>query len=176
MEYELVYGLPKAEVLAQMAEELTEAAQAALKLRRAMDGGNPTPISVDTGMNNLIEELADCQLCEDIFFHGMATQCVNHAYREIDRIKSEKMERWETRLESAKMRLYAVAVGTKDTIKDIITVSAINPAPILCGGLIKWGSSMRPLRSIITAHTAAHCSIILLPLRVLCWTIRTRWA
>lgn len=38
MEYELVYGLPKAEVLAQMAEELTEAAQAALKLRRAMDG------------------------------------------------------------------------------------------------------------------------------------------
>ena len=131
MEYELVYGLPKAEVLAQMAEELTEAAQAALKLRRAMDGGNPTPISVDTGMNNLIEELADCQLCEDIFFHGMATQCVNHAYREIDRIKSEKMERWETRLESAKMRLYAVAVGTKDTIKDIITVSAINPAPAM---------------------------------------------
>ena len=49
MEYELVYGLPKAEVLAQMAEELTEAAQAALKLRRAMDGANPTPISVDTG-------------------------------------------------------------------------------------------------------------------------------
>jgi hypothetical protein len=42
MEYELVYGLPKAEVLAQMAEELTEAAQAALKLRRAMDGANPT--------------------------------------------------------------------------------------------------------------------------------------
>lgn len=40
MEYELVYGLPKAEVLAQ----------AALKLRRAMDGANPTPISVDTGM------------------------------------------------------------------------------------------------------------------------------
>lgn len=92
MEYELVYGLPKAEVLAQMAEELTEAAQAALKLRRAMDGANPTPISVDTGMKNLIEELADCQLCEDIFFHGMATQCVNHAYREIDRIKSEKIE------------------------------------------------------------------------------------
>lgn len=30
--------------------------------------------------------------------------------------------------------------------------------------------------SITTAHTAARCSIILLPLRVLCWTIRTRWA
>lgn len=89
MEYELVYGLPKAEVLAQMAEEFTEAAQAALKLRRAMDGANPTPISVDTGMKNLIEELADCQLCEDIFFHGMAERCISHAYREIDRIKSD---------------------------------------------------------------------------------------
>lgn len=52
MEYELVYGLPKAEVLAQMAEEFTEAVQAALKLRRAMDAANPTPISVDTGMKN----------------------------------------------------------------------------------------------------------------------------
>ena len=46
-----------------------------------------------------------------------------------DQMMGSSMERWETRLESAKMRLYAVAVGTKDTIKDIITVSAINPAP-----------------------------------------------
>ena len=42
--------------------------------------------------------------------------------------------------------------------------------------LDKMGSSMRPLRSITTAHTAAHYSIIRLPLRVLCWTIRTKWA
>lgn len=70
MEYELVYGLPKAEVLAQMAEELTEAAQAALKLRRAMDGGNPTPISVDTGMNNLIEELRTVSFARIFSFTG----------------------------------------------------------------------------------------------------------
>lgn len=43
-------------------------------------------------------------------------------------------------------------------------------------GFFDAPASMRPLRSIITAHTAAHCSIILFPLRVLCWTIRTRWA
>lgn len=48
--------------------------------------------------------------------------------------------------------------------------------PNIVRRLDKMGFSMRPLRSIITAHTAAHCSIILLLLRVLCWTIRTRWA
>lgn len=35
--------LPKTEILAQVAEEASELAQAALKLRRALDGTNPTP-------------------------------------------------------------------------------------------------------------------------------------
>lgn len=35
--------LPKTEILAQLAEEASELAQAALKLRRALDGTNPTP-------------------------------------------------------------------------------------------------------------------------------------
>lgn len=38
--------LPKTEILAQLAEEASELAQAALKLRRALDGANPTPKSV----------------------------------------------------------------------------------------------------------------------------------
>lgn len=38
--------LPKTEILAQLAEEASELAQAALKLRRALDGTNPTPKSV----------------------------------------------------------------------------------------------------------------------------------
>ena len=33
--------LPKTEILAQLAEEASELAQAALKLRRALDGTNP---------------------------------------------------------------------------------------------------------------------------------------
>jgi hypothetical protein len=39
--------LPKTEILAQLAEEASELAQAALKLRRALDGTNPTPKCVE---------------------------------------------------------------------------------------------------------------------------------
>lgn len=39
--------LPKTEIMAQLAEEASELAQAALKLRRALDGTNPTPKSVE---------------------------------------------------------------------------------------------------------------------------------
>lgn len=35
--------LPREKILAQLAEEASELAQAALKLRRALDGTNPTP-------------------------------------------------------------------------------------------------------------------------------------
>ena len=42
--FEKIKGrLGEAEVLAQLAEACTELAQAALKLRRALDGKNPTP-------------------------------------------------------------------------------------------------------------------------------------
>lgn len=39
--------LPPTEILAQMAEEHSEGAQAALKLRRALDGTNPTPKTIE---------------------------------------------------------------------------------------------------------------------------------
>lgn len=51
--------LPKTEILAQLAEEASELAQAALKLRRALDGTNPTPKSVEECEANLMEEFAD---------------------------------------------------------------------------------------------------------------------
>lgn len=43
--------LPKTEILAQLAEEASELAQAALKLRRALDGTNPTPKSIAERQN-----------------------------------------------------------------------------------------------------------------------------
>lgn len=55
--------LPETEILAQLAEEAAELAQAALKLRRAIDGTNPTPKSVDECKANLLEEIADVSLC-----------------------------------------------------------------------------------------------------------------
>ena len=51
--------LPEEELLAQLAEECSEAAKAALKLRRARDGVNPTPVSEEEAFGNLVEELAD---------------------------------------------------------------------------------------------------------------------
>lgn len=50
--------LPEEELLAQLAEECSEAAKAALKLRRARDGVNPTPVSEEEAFSNLVEELA----------------------------------------------------------------------------------------------------------------------
>lgn len=55
--------LPKTEILAQLAEEASELAQAALKLRRALDGTNPTPKSVEQCENALIKEYADVIVC-----------------------------------------------------------------------------------------------------------------
>ena len=44
--------LPEEELLAKLAEECSEAAKAALKLRRARDGVNPTPVS-ETSLRSL---------------------------------------------------------------------------------------------------------------------------
>ena len=48
--------LPETEVLAQLAEEAAELAQAALKLRRVLDGTNPTPLSESEARAALAEE------------------------------------------------------------------------------------------------------------------------
>lgn len=63
--------LPKTEILAQLAEEASELAQAALKLRRALDGTNPTPKSVEECRKAFEEEYADVMVCihtlQDVF-------------------------------------------------------------------------------------------------------------
>ena len=55
--------LPEKEILAQLAEECAELAQAALKLRRALDGTNPTPRSEAECREALQEEIADVLVC-----------------------------------------------------------------------------------------------------------------
>ena len=83
--------LPQEEILAQLAEEAAELAQAALKLRRAMDMTNPTPVTVQEAGNRLLEEIADVIVCENQIF-GI-DWCV------IDEICTRKLGRWEGRLE-----------------------------------------------------------------------------
>lgn len=46
-----------------LAEECTELAHASLKVARILRGENPTPVTFDQGMKNMIEEVSDVILC-----------------------------------------------------------------------------------------------------------------
>lgn len=91
------------EILAQLAEEFSEGAQAALKLRRALDGVNPTPITVDDAASNLVEELADVIHCAAVFFgqelgEDDAGNTFNDVCDSILKIAGQKHDRWLKRL------------------------------------------------------------------------------
>ena len=83
--------LPKTELLAQMAEEAAELSQAALKLRRALDGANPTPVPAGAAWNALLEEYGDVLNCGDALLTGLdMSLCAE--------MRSKKMVRWKARL------------------------------------------------------------------------------
>ena len=99
--------LPKTEILAQLAEETSELAQAALKLRRALDGTNPTPKSVAECEANLMEEFSDISnavtaLCDAWFGDDLDSEC--EFWDAEHEIEYAKYKRWLSRLE-AKERL-----------------------------------------------------------------------
>ena len=86
--------LPETEILAQLAEESSELAQAALKLRRALDGTNPTPKSVEEGRKALEEEYADVVNCI------IALDMDDVAFDRMRKMQYEKEVRWLSRLEA----------------------------------------------------------------------------
>ena len=59
----IVKHLSLSERVAQLAEEAAELAQAAMKYRRALDGVNPTPVTLEQACDNLDEEVADVLAC-----------------------------------------------------------------------------------------------------------------
>lgn len=83
--------LPREELLCQLAEEASELAQAALKLRRVTDGTNPTPVTYDNALGDVYEEAADVILCLQLCGIDISSSIVNNT---IDR----KIKRWQTRL------------------------------------------------------------------------------
>lgn len=89
--------LPDTEILAQLAEKASELAQAALKLRRALDGTNPTPKDIEECRYNILEEFADVLNCinayccdDDFVFHNFTTRAI--------KIRHKKLDRWLSRL------------------------------------------------------------------------------
>ena len=94
--------LPKTEILAQLAEEASEMAQAALKLRRALDGTNPTPKSVVECLENIQEEMADVFVCLTMFGKSAERDGIliyNRYMEKVIKIEDEKEARWLHRLQ-----------------------------------------------------------------------------
>lgn len=79
------------------------AAKAALKLRRARDGVNPTPVSEEEAFSNFVEELADIYLCSIVLFGGElddddpCNMCDAVGDRMVE-IMEQKLARWKYRL------------------------------------------------------------------------------
>lgn len=95
--------LPKTEILAQLAEEASELAQTALKLRRALDGTNPTPKSVEECLGNIQEEMADVFVCLTMFGKSAERDGIliyNRYMEKVIKIEDEKEARWLSRLEA----------------------------------------------------------------------------
>ena len=82
--------IPVCELLAGLAEECSELAQAALKLRRCYDGTNPTPADPDKQYECLLEEIGDVELYLDQL-------SINRSV--IWDYKTMKLIRWKQRLE-----------------------------------------------------------------------------
>lgn len=104
--------LSKPELLTQLAEEAAELSQAALKLRRAMTGENPTPKTVTECMAAMNEEVADVEIClnELGFYRGFLTLERCNLYE-------SKTRRWIDRLmarpKSKLSTMYGVMMGSE---------------------------------------------------------------
>lgn len=84
--------IPQDELLAQLAEECAELSQAALKLRRALTGINPTPVTAEEARANLIEEIADVYNVSGFLLE-------TEDFLKIYDIVQQKRERWLKRLD-----------------------------------------------------------------------------
>ena len=86
-----------AECLAVLAEEATELAQAALKLRRTMDSvkdRNPTNMTGNEAFCNLIEEIADVQNAWMV----LLSPDLGRSIKDINATIERKYDRWAKRI------------------------------------------------------------------------------
>ena len=83
-------NLSQTAILIQLAEECNEVAQAALKIVRICQKENPTPVTLFEAKQKLQEEIADFFACYDSI-SGLDEDT-------IDRIETEKLNRWCVRL------------------------------------------------------------------------------
>lgn len=92
--------VPREELLAGLAEEAAELAQAALKYRRALDGTNPTPVTTQEAQEALYEEIADV-----VLYLAVLDMIVNASFASeapVQRV-AEKITRWVKRLQEVQV-------------------------------------------------------------------------
>lgn len=85
--------LGREELLCQLAEEASELAQAALKLRRVYNGKNPTPVTEKEALENLREEIADVWL-------AINSLEMNKDFMGYGKTMNKKTERWYNRIKN----------------------------------------------------------------------------
>lgn len=86
--------LPTEELLCQLAEECNELGHAALKVRRCLDGTNPSRKTKEDAWKQLFEEIADVWLSLKAL--GLDTDSMLERYRDV---QAEKVDRWADSLE-----------------------------------------------------------------------------
>lgn len=95
----LIENIGKAAMLEQTAEELTECAQACLKMARYIREENPTYKPFEEIWNNLHEEIADVHICFNELEQGEIV-CEKHVLEHIQ----AKVKRMLRRLSSEEVR------------------------------------------------------------------------
>lgn len=92
-------NVPYGERLAQCAEEAAELSKAFLKWRRTAVSGNPTSITPEEALNDVVEELADLILCMDTV--DLHVKVINPKLQKTVReLKDFKLARWIERLKN----------------------------------------------------------------------------
>lgn len=90
----VIDSMPQNELLCQLAEEASEMAHAALKLRRVYDQTNPTPVSEEDALKNMYEEIADIWLTLKALGLDEAPMIAGYQER-----MAAKVIRWANRLD-----------------------------------------------------------------------------
>ena len=93
-------NLSDEDILCQIAEEASKLAKAALKLRRAITGTNPTPVSARKAADDLIEEYGDTVVAMTLYYmkHG----AIDGKVTEIIEQDNPKFNRWAQRIKEGK--------------------------------------------------------------------------
>lgn len=99
LEY-IIANLSDEDILCQLAEEASELAKAALKLRRAITQTNPTPVSYEDAIYNLIEEYGDVVVAMTAYYmkHG----AIDRKVVDILEQAYPKFNRWAQRIKEGK--------------------------------------------------------------------------